>query len=86
MIVKLYVNHQCEIETLNGSKLTDSEKKKIYAEIANKGLTEEQMKDPDVCWRADEIDTEVFERVFLRPNSHILVDLPYELINPDNLP
>lgn len=82
MIVKIYINENCEPLHNDGTKLEPWEKKVVYAALANKGLTKEQMKDDSIRWDAESIDPDVFERTFLQPNSHITVDLPYELINP----
>ncbi|MEB3150294.1 MAG: hypothetical protein VKL60_14940 [Sphaerospermopsis sp.] len=82
MITKIYINENCEPLHNDNTKLSEWEKKQVYAAYANQGLTEEQMKDPEIRWDARDIETDVFERTFLKPNSHIKVDLPYELINP----
>ena len=79
MIVKIYVNKNCEALLNDGTKLTEWEKKQVYAAYANKGLTDEQMKDEEIRWDAENIQTNVFERTFLKPNSHIQVDLPFLL-------
>jgi hypothetical protein len=80
MIVKIYVNENREPLHNDGTKLSEWEKKQVYAAYANKGLTDEQMDDDEIRWDAHSIDTDVFETVFLKPNSHIQVDLPFELI------
>jgi len=80
MIVKIYINSNCEPEHNDGTKLSDWEKKQVYAAYANKGLTDEQMKDPEIRWDAGSIEIDVFERVWLKPNSHIQVDLPFKLV------
>jgi hypothetical protein len=82
MIAKIYINEKCEPMHNDGTKLSEWEKKQVYAAYANRGLTDEQMKDDEIRWDAETIETDVFERVWLKPNSHIKVDLPYELINP----
>jgi len=82
MIVKIYVNENCEPLHVDGTKLEEWEKKEVYASLANQGLTKEQMKDDSIRWCAKSIEVDVFERTFLTPNSHIKVDLPYDLINP----
>lgn len=80
MIVRIYINENCEPVHVDGSVLTAWEKKQVYAAYANRGLSDEQMKDNEVRWDAKNIDTDVFERTFLKLNSHIQVDLPFNLI------
>lgn len=82
MIVKIYINENCEPLHNDGTKLTEWEKKQVYAAYANRGLVGDQMEDDEIRWDADKIDIDVFERTFLKPNSHIQVDLPFELIKP----
>ena len=83
MIAKIYINANCEPEHNDGTKLSDWEKKQVYAAYANRGLTDEQMKDPDIRWDAATIETDVFERIWLNPNTHIQVDLPFEIFKQD---
>ena len=80
MIVKIYIDKNCEPRHNDDTKLSDWEKKQVYSAFANQGLTEEQMKDDEIRWDANSIDPDVFERVFLKPNTYIEVDLPFNLI------
>lgn len=82
MIVKIYINENCEPLHNDGTKLSEWEKKQVYAACANRGLVGDQMEDGEIRWTPEKIDTDVFEQTFLKANSHIQVDLPYELINP----
>ena len=81
MIAKIYINENCEPLRNDGTKLSEWEKKQVYAAYANNGLTDEQMKDPEIRWDASNIETDVFERVWLKPNSHIQVDLSFDMFS-----
>ena len=79
-MVQIYISGDCEAVHNDGTKLSEWEKKQVYAALANKGLSKEQLDDPDIRWDAHAIQADVFERTFLKPNSHIQVDLPFNLI------
>lgn len=81
MVVRIYINENREPLHNDGTKLSEWEKKQVYAAYANRGLVGDQMEDGEIWWTPEKIDIDVFEQTFLKPNSHIQVDLPYKIID-----
>ena len=57
-----------DLEAFEGSfmDVENNVKHALYALVANQGLTEDQLKDPDINWDPTAIDVETFERTFLK--------------------
>lgn len=68
-MTKKFILKSDGIVYVDGQPMKSGHKARLYAAYANRGLSEAQLKNPDIAWSAGGVDPDEFERVFMQINT-----------------